>query len=250
SARAKLLDKLYPWLKNSPAAGRAFTRSFFSEGMEHVGKPWFAHTTRWMTTRRTWQFFSADLRAQLAGFDPHAAVEATLPEAIGDWPAMGRDQYLEAHTLMSGYLLCSQGDRVAMASSIEGRFPFLDHRLIEFANRLPPRYKLMGLTEKYLLKRAMAPHLPASIHTRTKQPYRSPDSASFFEGGKPLPWVAELLSPSSLADAGYFDPTAVGKLVAKCAAGRAIGFPDNMAFVGVLSTMLLHEQMVRPATFQ
>lgn len=250
SARAKLLDKLYPWLKNSPAAGRAFTRSFFSEGMEHVGKPWFAHTTRWMTTRRTWQFFSADLRAQLAGFDPHAAVEATLPEALGDWPAMGRDQYVEAHTLMSGYLLCSQGDRVAMASSIEGRFPFLDHRLIEFANRLPPRYKLMGLTEKYLLKRAMAPHLPASIHTRTKQPYRSPDSASFFEGGKPLPWVAELLSPSSLADAGYFDPTAVVKLVAKCAAGRAIGFPDNMAFVGVLSTMLLHEQMVRPATFQ
>ena len=249
ATRAKLLDKLYPWLKNSPAAGRAFSRSFFSEGMEHVGKPWFAHTTRWMTTRRTWQFFSADLKAQLAGFDPHAAIEATLPAAIGQWPAMGRDQYVEAHTLMSGYLLCSQGDRVAMASSIEGRFPFLDHRLIEFANRLPPRYKLMGLTEKYLLKRAMAPHLPASIHTRTKQPYRSPDSASFFEGGQPLPWVAELLSSGNLADAGYFDPTAVGKLVAKCAAGRAIGFPDNMAFVGVLSTMLLHEQMVRPAAW-
>lgn len=249
AARAKLLDKLYPWLKNSPAAGRAFTRSFFSEGMEHVGQPWFAHTTRWMTTRRTWQFFSGDLRAQLSAFDPHAAVEATLPDAIGEWPAMGRDQYVEAHTLMSGYLLCSQGDRVAMASSIEGRFPFLDHRLIEFANRLPPRYKLMGLTEKYLLKRAMAPHLPASIHTRTKQPYRSPDSASFFVDGQPLPWVAELLSSGNLADAGYFDPVAVGKLVAKCAAGRAIGFPDNMAFVGVLSTMLLHEQMVRPAVF-
>ena len=52
---------------------------------------------------------------------------------------LGRDQYVEAHTLMSGYLLSSQGDRMAMANSIEGRFPFLDHRVIEFANRLPPQ---------------------------------------------------------------------------------------------------------------
>jgi asparagine synthase (glutamine-hydrolysing) len=160
---------------------------------------------------------------------------------------MERDQYVEAHTLMSGYLLSSQGDRMAMAASIEARYPFLDHRVIEFACRLPPRLKLRGLNEKLLLKKAMARELPASIGGRTKQPYRSPDSACFFADGRPLPYVAELLGPASLARAGLFDPVAVGKLVEKCRAGRAIGFGDNMAFVGVLSTMLLHEQFVRPA---
>ena len=146
---------------------------------------------------------------------------------------------------MSGYLLNSQGDRMAMAQSIEGRFPFLDHRVIEFGNRLPPRYKLMGLTEKYLLKRSMKGLLPEGIRTRTKQPYRAPDSASFFENGEPVDYVADLLSPARIADAGYFDPQAVSKLFTKCRNGKAIGFGDNMAFVGILSTMLLHEQFIR-----
>jgi asparagine synthase (glutamine-hydrolysing) len=158
---------------------------------------------------------------------------------------MNRDQYVEAHTLMSGYLLCSQGDRVAMANSIEGRFPFLDHRLIEFANRLPPHYKLWGLREKHVLKKAMQGLLPEDVRLRTKQPYRAPDSASFFFDGRPVDYVADLLSPARLRSAGYFDPVAVGKLVEKCRAGRAIGFGDNMAFVGILSTMLVDELFVR-----
>ena len=160
---------------------------------------------------------------------------------------MGRDQYVEAHTLMTGYLLCSQGDRMAMANSIEGRFPFLDHRLIEFANRLPPSYKVKGLAEKFLLKKAFIGELPASIRTRTKQPYRAPDSQSFFRNGVAADYVAELFSEQRLREAGYFDVRAVAKLYEKCRAGRAIGFADNMAFVGILSTMLVDEQFIRPA---
>jgi asparagine synthase (glutamine-hydrolysing) len=160
-----------------------------------------------------------------------------------------RDQYLEASTLMSGYLLSSQGDRMAMAASIEARFPFLDHRVIEFANRLPAHYKLRGLREKRILKAAFAADLPASITQRSKQPYRAPDASSFFANQKALPWVAALLSASSLRSAGLFDPVAVGKLLEKCRSGRAVGFGDNMAFVGVLSTTLLHQQFVAPASF-
>ena len=162
---------------------------------------------------------------------------------------MARDQYVEAHTLMSGYLLNSQGDRMAMANSIEGRFPFLDHRVIEFANRLPPRYKLMGLTEKYLLKRSMTGLLPESVRTRSKQPYRAPDSQSFFIDGKAPEYVNELMSEERIAKAGYFEPKAVRKLFEKSRAGRAIGFGDNMAFVGILSTMLIDEMFIQgPST--
>jgi asparagine synthase (glutamine-hydrolysing) len=87
--------------------------------------------------------------------------------------------------------------------------------------------------------------LPESVRTRSKQPYRSPDSQSFFNDGKPVEYVAELLSERRVAEAGYFDPQAVRKLVEKCRSGRAIGFGDNMAFVGILSTMWIDEMFVR-----
>jgi asparagine synthase (glutamine-hydrolysing) len=244
-SRPKLLSRLYPYLKNSPASSGVFAQRFFSEGSEHIDKPYYGHIPRWMTTGRMAQFFSPEMRESVGGWNAHAAIEATLPDAIDKWSALARDQYVEAHTLMSGYLLNSQGDRMAMANSIEGRFPFLDHRVIEFANRLPARYKLMGLTEKYLLKRSMKGLLPDLIRTRSKQPYRSPDSQSFFAGGKPAGYVAELLSPSRLKQAGYFDTDAVAKLLEKCRSGRAIGFGDNMAFVGILSTMCVDEMFIR-----
>ncbi|HEU4603393.1 MAG TPA: asparagine synthase (glutamine-hydrolyzing) [Steroidobacteraceae bacterium] len=243
--RPRLLDRLYPYLKNSPAATRAMTDRFYAQGMGAVSDPCFAHLPRWSTTHRSWQFFSKEARAELGELDYVSRARTRLPSQVADFLPIGRDQYVEAHTLLSGYLLNSQSDRVAMANSIEGRFPFLDHRVIEFASRLPPSLKINGLNEKYLLKRAMQDLLPASIAKRTKQPYRAPDSQSFFSDGKSCDYVDDLLSEDRLRSAGYFDPLAVRKLVAKCRAGRAIGFSDNMAFVGILSTMLVDEMFVR-----
>ena len=244
TSRPRLLERLYPYLRNSPAAGGAFTQAFFRDGMEHVDQPYFAHIPRWTTTRRIHQFFSREVHDAIGDWDPYPAIMATLPSGMHRWKPMARDQYVDAHTLMTGYLLCSQGDRVAMANSIEGRFPFLDHRLIEFANQLPPQLKLRGLTEKYLLKKSMKGLLPETVRTRTKQPYRAPDSQSFFNAGAPVDYVAELFSASKISSAGYFDASATAKLFEKCRAGRAIGFADNMAFVAILSTMLLHEQFI------
>jgi asparagine synthase (glutamine-hydrolysing) len=243
--RASLLSRLYPYLKHSPASSGAFARQFFQEGMAHLHAPYFAHIPRWNTTGRIAQYFSPALREAGQGWSAYAAMQATLPQGMQRWSPLAQDQYVEAHTLLSGYLLSSQGDRMAMASSIEGRMPFLDHRVIEFANRLPSRYKLMGLTEKYLLKKSVQGLLPDSIRTRTKQPYRAPDCSSFFVDGKPVEYVAELLSAPRIAAAGYFNAQAVSKLFEKCRSGRAIGFGDNMAFVGILSTMWVDALFVR-----
>jgi asparagine synthase (glutamine-hydrolysing) len=243
--RGRILDRLYGYLKNSPAASSAMASRFFAEGIEHINEPFFAHVPRWITTQRVQRFFSPAMTESIGAFDPYAAVKGTFPAGIGKWSPLARDQYVEAHTLMAGYLLCSQGDRVGMANSIEGRFPFLDHRVIEFANRLPARYKINGLTEKYLLKKAMHDYLPPGVRSRTKQPYRAPDSASFFVNGVALDYVNEVLSPEKLSQAGYFEPQAVAKLLEKARQGKVIGFADNMAFVGILSTMLLHRQFVK-----
>jgi asparagine synthase (glutamine-hydrolysing) len=244
-ARAALLTRLYPYLKSSPIAAPRYAESFFSQGMDRIAEPFFGHLPRWSTTSRTWRFFSSEQLASLQGWDPIEQYRQQLPADIGRWHPFNRDQYNEGHTLLSGYLLSSQGDRVAMANSVEGRFPFLDYRVLDLASRLPISCKMLGLKEKHLLKRAMADLLPPSITRRTKQPYRAPDSQSFFRDDKPLPYVAELLSESRIQAGGYFEAAGVTRLVEKCRSGKAIGFADNMAFVGILSTMLLDEMYIR-----
>ncbi len=240
--RPKLLSRLYGYLENSPAANPAFAASFFGQGREHIDRAIFAHVPRWTTSQRALAFLSPELRAAAGDWDALAFAESRLPESILDWSPLARDQYVEAKTLLAGYLLAAQGDRVAMAGSIEGRYPYLDHTLIEFANRLPPSWKIRGLTEKHILRRALSDLLPADIAQRTKQPYRAPDSASFFVDGQPLDYVADLFADDNLRASGLFDVTATTRLFAKARAGKVIGFADNQAFTGLLSTLLLLKQ--------
>ena len=242
--RPLLFSRLYPYLAHSPVANRHFTRLFFGQRLEELDHPFYAHLTRWATTRGIFKLLSPDLQSRLLNEPTEEELRKLLPERFNTWGDLARDQYVEVKTLLEGYLLSSQGDRVALAHSVEGRLPYLDHRVIEFANTLSSRYKLRGLHEKVLLRRALQGLVPEPIRTRVKQPYRAPDSRSFFREGKPLPYVADLLSTANLRRNGYFRPDAVNRLVEKCRSGRALGAGDNMAFVGVLSTQLLHEQFL------
>ena len=130
-----------------------------------------------------------------------------------------------------------------MSNSVEGRFPFLDHRVIEFANKLHPKLKMKGLNEKYLLKRAMGKYIPETITKRHKQPYRAPGILAFF-GEKTPDYVNELLSNDKLRQYGYFNEKKVARLLKKINMGRAIGYKDNMALVGILSTQAWHHLFI------
>ena len=240
--RPLLLKKLYPYLDISKKQGLVYLKSFFGVGLDHPELPYFSHLTRWVTTAKCKEFFTDDVKAQLST-DIINSVRDTLPADINGWHAFHQAQYIESKLLMSGYLLCSQGDRMLMTNSVEGRFPFLDHRVIEFANRLHPKYKMMGLNEKYILKKAMARYLPTSIVKRYKQPYRAPDIPSFFQGKSP-DYIEELLSTETVSNYGYFDPARVSRLVTKIKNGRAIGYKDNMAFIGILSTQAWHHLFI------
>jgi asparagine synthase (glutamine-hydrolysing) len=114
----------------------------------------------------------------------------------------------------------------------------------EFAAKIPPKLKMKGLNEKYILKKAAGEMVPASVRQRTKQPYRAPDAASFFGNGRQPEYVREMLSETSLRKAGLFDPGSVTKLAEKAGRGETIGIKDNMALVAVLSAQLVHEQFV------
>ena len=247
SWRPLLLRRLYGYLANSPVARGALAGGFFGQSLDEPGDPYFAHRPRWAMTNRVLRLMTPEFRQRIDAEHPINRLADLAPRPDAHWAPLSRDQYVEAHTLLTGYLLHAQGDRVAMAASVEGRYPFLDHRLIEFANRLPARWKIRGLEEKYILRRAVADWLPPRIAQRTKQPYRAPDSQSFFRDGAPLDYVAEALSPKRVREAGYFEPDMVERLAAKCRSGAAIGFADNAAFVTVLTTQLLHRQFIAQA---
>ena len=170
----------------------------------------------------------------------------SLPPSFGTWDPLARGQYLEIVTLLSGYLISTQGDRMLMAHSVEGRFPFLDSDVIEFCNKLPAEYKLIGLNEKSILKRMARGKIPEQIINRKKQPYRAPDAICFLTPDAPE-YVSEMFSPAALRDSGLFDPGPAGRLYAKCRK-RINGMPlsniDNMGFVGILSTQLLYYTLI------
>ena len=246
--RAGLLRKLYPYLPNLQAQSPAYRQAFFHVRPEDLANPFFSHLPRWRLTARLKSFFSGELRSQLEGHDAYDDCHDLLPAAFSDWPPFCQAQYLETVTLMPGYILSSQGDRAAMAHSVEGRFPFLDHRVAEFAARIPPRLKMKALQEKYLLKRATRQLVPDAVTRRTKQPYRAPDIKSFFnvdDGSFRHDYVEELLSAGRIAEDGLFQPQAVDRLVEKARNGRAVGIKDNMALVGILSTQLVIDRFVR-----
>jgi asparagine synthase (glutamine-hydrolysing) len=237
--RPRLLERLYPYLARSPVAQRAIARQFFGRNLAAHRAAGFAHDTRWHTTGALKRLLSPALRT---GRDPVAELLADLPAPFGSWTPLAQDQYLEKRTLLAGYLLSSQGDRMLMAHSIEGRFPFLDRNVVALADSLPDSFKLRALDEKHVLKRAAAGAVPAEIVARKKQPYRAPDADALINA----PYVDDLLSERALREAGVFEAGPVAQLLRKSRARTDGQFSnaDNMALVGVLSTQLLHRQLI------
>jgi len=241
--RPLLLRRLYDWLPELQATSQPYLEAFFRQGLTETADPAYSHLLRWRNTARIKRLFSAETRAALEGYDSRHELDALLPPDLPSWDLLSRAQYLEVATFLTPYLLSSQGDRVAMAHAVEGRFPFLDHRVVEFAATIPPRRRLRGLHEKDVLRQAVRDLLPDDIRERPKRPYRAPIAAALTGPGAPE-YVGQLLSPDAVRSAGLFNPDAVSHLLAKCESSARVGEVDGMALVGVLSAQLWHSQFI------
>jgi len=245
--RPLLLRRLYPYLPSLRAQSDAYLRAFFHVQPGDQASPFFSHLPRWGMTAMLKRFFSDAVKTELKRYDAYAVLAESLPPDYASWDPFCQAQYLETAYLLPGYILSSQGDRVAMAHSVEGRFPFLDHRVVDFAASVPPHLKMRALTEKYILKRVAADLLPPVIRRRTKQPYRAPEAKSFLGAGpsaSPNDYVQDLLAFDRIEQDGIFDPGATSLLLEKIRSGQAVGIKDNMALVGILSTQLLIDQFI------
>jgi asparagine synthase (glutamine-hydrolysing) len=246
--RGRLAERLYPDIFRDERT-RKSVRSFFGKDMEHTGDPLFSHLLRWNNTSRTKMFFSSALRDAVGSYSAITECRTGLPEGFDSWHPLHKAQYLEISIFMSNYLLSSQGDRMAMAHSVEVRMPFLDHRLIDFMGRVPPWWKICGLHEKHVLKKALAPFLPPSITARVKHPYRAPIHRSLLALAQSAEG-RELLSEKAIHEAGLFDAVKAGALLQKLASKAAASETDSMALAGILSTQILFREFIgRPISF-
>ncbi len=236
--RPSLLRRLYADIPGLRRANLAYLTPFFGRGLCDVRTPGYSHAIRWQNGQRLQRFFSDEMTGC-----PDDRSVPFYPGAFSGWDALQQAQFIEISTFLSHYLLSSQGDRPAMAHSVEGRYPFLDKRVVEFCTRLPSRLKLRGLREKYILRKMAEDHIPVAIAARAKRPYRAPIRRCFFNESSP-DYVQEALSPRSVAEAGMFKAAAVEQLARKARSSDTLGETDEMALVGILSSQLLFRQFV------
>jgi asparagine synthase (glutamine-hydrolysing) len=240
--RPLLLQKLYPYLAQFQGRSGNMHRFFYGHRLLETASPIYSHMVRWNNSKHIKTHFS-DRMKEFQSADPIESLLSTLPGEMGSWDLLTRAQWLESKMFLSGYLLSSQGDRVSMAHSVEGRYPFLDHRVVEYCLGLRSQDKIKGLNEKYILKKLMNGHLPESVVTRSKQAYRAPVASGLLSSGAPG-YLREMLSSDALRKNGFFNPGSVERLVTKMSSGELVTENENMALAGILSTQILSDLFV------
>jgi len=242
--RPALLSRMYPYILKSQNAVNPFWQAFFKKNLMDTNNPYYSHLLRWDNTAQIKSIFGPQIKEQFIPENRDKDLQGYLLSEMKNWHPLNQAQYLEASMFMNGYLLSSQGDRMMMGNSVEGRFPFLDHRVVEFAAKLPPHLKLNGLTEKFALKKAFADFLPTEIINRSKQPYRAP-IAQVFLGNKRPALIESLISEEKIKDYGYFNPAAAKQLINKLKRPNgAASARDDMAIVALASTQLMHYHFI------
>jgi len=241
--RPLLLKRLYPYMDGIQRQSTAYLKTFFHINTDESDGLFFSHVPRWDLTAKLKAFYSDAVHAATDESAALPGMEDQLPEEYSAWGKFTRAEYLEAKYLLPGYILSSQGDRMAMAHSVEGRYPFLDYRVVELAAKLPPRLKMKVLNQKYILKQASNGLVPPSIIKRFKQPYRAPDGKSLIASE----YLMDMLSPKQIDEDGIFNSQRVSALVAKFRSNRPTSVKDDMALVGILSTQLLSQQFIHKA---
>lgn len=240
--RAELIGRLYPYIFKNPRLKRTLG-PFFRQGLDATDDPLFSHLIRWENTSRIKVLFSDELTGAIGAYCGYEQLRQSLPKVYEQADGLAKAQYLEMAIFLSNYLLSSQGDRVAMAHSVEIRLPYLDFRVMDLMARVPSKWKVLGLNEKHILKKSFKGLLPDEITSRPKHPYRAPIKQSLLSG-KTAAYAREMLSETALKKAGLFDAGKVTRMLQKLRTPNPPSEIDSMALVGVLSSQIVHRQFV------
>ena len=225
------LGRVYPKLDWAP---RVFRGKTTFEGMARTPVEAYFHSVSILRSPMRQQLFSPKLRAALGGYDAFE-VFARHARRAGTEDALSLIQYLDLKTYLVGDIN-TKVDRASMAHSLEVREPLMDHPLIEWLATLPVDMKIRGNEGKFLLKKAMEPHLPHEIMYRPKMGFSVP-LARWFRG--PLKErVRESILGPRLLGTGWFNEPYLRQLVEAHQSGRS-------DFSSPLWTLLMFDAFLR-----
>jgi asparagine synthase (glutamine-hydrolysing) len=197
---------MYPKADWAPRVFRAKTTF---ESLARTSVEAYLHSVSIVREPMRSQMFSPAFRARLNGYTVNEVFERHAAKAGTD-DALALVQYLDLKTYLVGDIN-TKVDRASMAHSLEVREPLMDHELVEWLATLPNSLKVQGQEGKYILKKAMEPHLPHEIMYRPKMGFSVP-LARWFRG--PLEKrVREGVLGSTLAETGIFDRKVLQHLV-------------------------------------
>lgn len=217
-----------------------FLMEYYKKFLDVPDSPLFSHQIKMSNGRYILNFLNPEIKDLVTENDLCEEIEGLLPSSYDAWSPVQKAQYLEMKTLLPGYLLSSQGDRMAMAHSVEGRYPFLDHNVVETFASMPDEIKLNGMVEKYILKKAFEDMLPEEIIQRSKYPYRAPEAVSLFHSEL----EEEYLNEETNRRHGMFNWKVVERLKAKLKSGSyGTEFMNNAAFIIIGSTLIFLEML-------
>ncbi len=242
--RPRLLERLYPYQGHGIERRGPFWRAVFLEAGS-VTDPLFSHQPRMRAAARVRDFYAEDWRQRADAAQVVEELRRALPPGFAAWSPLDRAAWLEEELLLSNLLLSAQGDRVTLAHGVEGRYPFLDRALAEFARGLPDLWRLPGLREKYVLHAWAARALPPALPRRPKQPYRAPGLGSVVASGRSPAWLQDALSPECTREIGIFREEAVNGLSRRAMRGAVVSPREEQALVTIATTHLWHRQFIR-----
>lgn len=243
SERDRLTAGLYPYLKHYNKDNLRAISGTYARYAQPGEAKYFAHSIRFGNSLMA-------LKLLKDCPEPDNFLSGFVSQNSDQYDQLGpiaKTQWLEFKTLLGGYLLSSQGDRMALANGVENRCPFLDPNLIAWASSLPQDFRLKdGTGEKHILKKAFEKELPETVISRSKQPFVAPDAVVFLSKTPP-DYVESVLSLDELKKIDLLDHNFCQKLINKLRnsdPGR-IAPRENQAFLLLLSLALLDKFYVR-----
>lgn len=246
--RKERLRALYPYLPHFTEENAAALAAHFDRLAAEPASAISSHALRFRNG--AWAAGFLDTGADAASPEAEIAEWAAAATAPRPLSSIAQAQWLEFRTLLHGYLLSTQGDRMALAHGVENRCPFLAQDVVRFAGSLPEEWRLAGGSEeKRILRDAFRGALPEWVREKRKRPYRAPDAAAFFGADRPA-YLDAALSPAELARVPCLRAERVEKLVEKLGRTPAdkISPKESQAFLLILSTCLLaREEHPQPA---
>lgn len=240
--RPELLRRLYNYLPQfKDKKYFEITKDFFKKELNSKNDLFYSHLVRWdqfNTSKHFFNFNEININPKYLTSE----LQNSLPKNFDKISYNRKAQILEIDTLLKGYLLSSQGDRMSMAHGVEGRYPYLDDLLTEELAKISSKNKMINLKLKNILRNSFTNILPKNIINRSKTAYQAPEGKAFFEKSKNSKLIDDFLD--NLPNNKNLNKKAFYNLIKKFKdknSSERVGFRENMSLIIGLSDHCLQK---------